>query len=207
MMPFSSAETCAKSMRYHRRAYAPQTRVVLDDLGIYYDATKPSRLEVLLNTSGWESQELLARARDCINRLRRLRISKYNAAPEPGPELAARLHGPFVLVVDQTAGDASVNLGFASAEAFKKMLATAQSENPGCRIVVKVHPNVSAGYKQGYLAQLPLGPGVEILDEAVNPWALVETADRVYTVTSQLGFEALMAGKPVRCFGMPFYAG
>jgi capsular polysaccharide export protein len=29
----------------------------------------------------------------------------------------------------------------------------------------------------------------------------------VYVVTSQLGFEALLWGRPVHCFGMPFYAG
>lgn len=29
----------------------------------------------------------------------------------------------------------------------------------------------------------------------------------MYVVTSQLGFEALLAGKRVHCFGMPFYAG
>jgi len=31
--------------------------------------------------------------------------------------------------------------------------------------------------------------------------------DRVYVVTSQMGFEALLAGVPVTCFGMPWYAG
>ncbi|WP_440136023.1 capsular polysaccharide export protein, LipB/KpsS family, partial [Escherichia coli] len=29
----------------------------------------------------------------------------------------------------------------------------------------------------------------------------------VYTVSSQVGFEALLLGKKVYCFGMPFYAG
>jgi capsular polysaccharide export protein len=32
-------------------------------------------------------------------------------------------------------------------------------------------------------------------------------ADEVYTVTSQMGLEALFLGKPVHCFGLPFYAG
>ena len=32
-------------------------------------------------------------------------------------------------------------------------------------------------------------------------------ASRVYTVTSQLGMEALLCGTRVTCFGMPFYAG
>jgi capsular polysaccharide export protein len=32
-------------------------------------------------------------------------------------------------------------------------------------------------------------------------------ADEVITMTSLLGFEALLRGKPVTCHGMPFYAG
>jgi capsular polysaccharide export protein len=41
----------------------------------------------------------------------------------------------------------------------------------------------------------------------VNPWSLIELVDTVYVVTSQFGLEALMAGKRVVCFGVPFYAG
>jgi hypothetical protein len=40
-----------------------------------------------------------------------------------------------------------------------------------------------------------------------HPAALLERAKAVYVVTSQLGFEALLWGRPVHCFGMPFYAG
>lgn len=40
-----------------------------------------------------------------------------------------------------------------------------------------------------------------------HPHALLNRVEAVYTVSSQLGFEALLLGKPVYCFGMPFYAG
>jgi capsular polysaccharide export protein len=46
-----------------------------------------------------------------------------------------------------------------------------------------------------------------VVDRSVNPWDLMADADRVFTVSSQFGFEALMAGKEVHCFGAPFYAG
>src|SRR5690606_38009383 len=48
---------------------------------------------------------------------------------------------------------------------------------------------------------------VLLLANSLNPFALMAEVDKVYTVTSQLGFEALLAGKPVVCFGAPFYAG
>ena len=41
----------------------------------------------------------------------------------------------------------------------------------------------------------------------VNPATLIESVDEVWTITSTLGFEALLRGKPVICLGMPFYAG
>ena len=63
-----------------------------------------------------------------------------------------------------------------------------------------------AGHKRGYLAERRLD-AVEILAEAINPVALLQQVSRVYVCSSQLGFEALMAGRAVRCFGAPFYAG
>lgn len=41
----------------------------------------------------------------------------------------------------------------------------------------------------------------------VSPWSLFPLVTRVYTVSSQLGLEALLAGRPVVCYGVPFYAG
>ena len=45
------------------------------------------------------------------------------------------------------------------------------------------------------------------MSEEINPISLPEIVDKVYVCTSQLGFEALMMGKEVHVFGMPFYAG
>ena len=41
----------------------------------------------------------------------------------------------------------------------------------------------------------------------MNPWSLLDAVDAVYTVSSGLGFEAVLAGKRVVTFGSPFYAG
>ncbi|MFD2271011.1 hypothetical protein ACFS07_07420 [Undibacterium arcticum] len=46
-----------------------------------------------------------------------------------------------------------------------------------------------------------------VLRQAINPLSLIEQMNRVYVVTSTMGFEALVAGKPVTVFGMPWYAG
>ena len=46
-----------------------------------------------------------------------------------------------------------------------------------------------------------------MFDAPISPWPLLEGAVAVYTVSSQLGFEAILAGHKPRVFGQPFYAG
>lgn len=48
---------------------------------------------------------------------------------------------------------------------------------------------------------------VERVIDHCHPHALLNEVEAVYTVSSQMGFEALLLGKAVWCFGMPFYAG
>lgn len=175
-------------------AKSPVVSLIIDDIGVYYDAGAPSRLEHLIAEGAADAE----RAQRAIARLRSARLSKYNHAPD----LADPPQG-HVLVIDQTFGDASVTWGGASEASFTRMLDAAKAEHPGAQIIIKRHPETSSGAKQGYLGN----SGGAIVADAVNPWDLIEGAKAVYTVSSQLGFEALIAGKPVRCFGSPFYAG
>lgn len=181
----------------------PPLSVVVDDLGIYYDAATPSRLEQLAQRPHTTAE--LERAAALARRWRQARLSKYNHARESAPPV----EGPFVLVVDQTAGDASIHHGQADAGSFARMLEAALREHPQLPVLLKVHPDVAAGRKQGHFPSLTPAQAarVTVLSNAAHPCALLETCTAVYTVTSQLGFEALLWGKPVRCFGMPFYAG
>lgn len=184
------------------RAYGPVARrgpigMLIDPDGAHYDPSRPSRLETLVAAAG----DLETRARDGIARLRAADLSKYNAhLPEHAPPRPG-----YVLVIDQTRGDASL-MGAGRAR-FLQMLACARDENPGARIVVRSHPETSAGLRQGHLGPGDLFPGEVICDTQVSPWRLVEGADRVYAVSSQLGYEAMLAGHRPRLFGQPFYAG
>lgn len=181
--------------------------LVVDHTGIYYDASGPSDLENLLNGSGWETPELLASARQAMTDIVRHGLSKYNQAPDAPSDLLGDAARPRVLVIDQTVGDASVALGGADASTFAAMLEEARTRFPDGRIFVKTHPDVLAGKKQGYLAGKALPDGVTPLGGNYAPLSLLNQADVVFTVTSQMGFEALLLGKPVHCFGLPFYAG
>lgn len=191
-----------RSLGLGAQGYQPVSMVV-DKRGIYYDASRPSDLETLLNHADFSAQEL-TRAEHCIQQLRRHRLSKYNHAPDYPLTLPG---GPHVLVVDQTAGDASIDYGLASAASFTAMLEVALTQHPDANILIKVHPDVIAGKKRGHFAHAMDYPRCRLIGADINPWALFDRVEHVYVVTSQLGFEALLAGKQVHCFGQPFYAG
>lgn len=184
--------------------------LIADPVGIYYDARQPSRLEQLIATPCDDS--MLARADALISELLRLGITKYNcyAADSGLPDaLAARLHNdtrPKVLLIDQVAGDLSIPGALASEADFIEMVAAARRNQPDARLLLRTHPDTRLGKKRGVLAQMQLDD-VELVTEHCHPHALLNEVEAVYTVSSQMGFEALLLGKAVYCFGMPFYAG
>lgn len=171
----------------------------IDPDGLHFDPSRPSRLEMLI--AAGIDQAMQDRATLCLAQLRRLDLSKYNAhqpdalPPEPG----------HVLIIDQTRGDASL-MG-AGRATFLRMLEAARAENPGARIVLRSHPETASGLRPGHLGADDLHPGEVLCDADVSPWRLVDGARAVYAVSSQLGYEALLAGRRPRLFGQPFYAG
>jgi capsular polysaccharide export protein len=184
----------------------PPLSLVVDKQGIYYAAGQPSALETLLASS----KDLLSGVGASYGRARQRiaeeGLSKYNLAPDLSAASFLR-DGSRVLIVDQTIGDASVKYGLASTESFSKMLAAARRENPDATLYIKTHPEVSRGTKRGYLSNVAHDARTVMLREPANPTSILRHMDRVYVVTSHMGFEALLHGVPVVCFGVPWYAG
>lgn len=188
-------------------AHFPPLSLVVDDVGIYYDSTQPSRLENILNSA----HDLLTGRERVVTCARHLinthQLTKYNHAPNLRAGDLRSCDKRRVLVVDQTFGDLSVVLGAAKPSTFISMLNAALSENPDATIYVKTHPEVSTGLKGGYLSHLCDDSRTVMLREPVNPLSLLAHVDHVYVVSSTMGFEALLSGKHVTCFGLPWYAG
>ncbi|HDZ8856112.1 TPA: capsular polysaccharide biosynthesis protein [Aeromonas dhakensis] len=201
--------------------------LIADPVGIYYDARQPSRLEQLIATPC--DADTLARAEQLIGELVRLGVTKYNcyasrpdtaSAAGPRSPSVAEVKGlpaalvqrllqdtrPRVLLVDQVAGDLSIPGALASEADFVAMVEAARRNHPHARLLLRTHPDTRFGKKSGVLARLKLSD-VEVVADHCHPHALLSLVDAVYTVSSQLGFEGLLLGKPVYCFGMPFYAG
>jgi len=184
--------------------------LIADPVGVYYDARTPSRLEELIATPC--TAAMLERADALTDELLRLGITKYNcygAERDLPTALAARLQKdgrPNVLLIDQVAGDLSIPGALASEADFIEMVETARRNHPTARLLLRTHPDTRLGKKRGVLARLELDD-VEVIADHCHPHALLSQVEAVYTVSSQMGFEALWLGKAVYCFGMPFYAG
>jgi len=192
---------------YNTGEYSPSLGLVVDEVGIYYDSTKPSSLEKLLNSDLDLLEDLQANVQIASKLIRVHRLSKYNHALDLSVKDIRNTDIQCVLVVDQTVGDLSVSFGEANSLIFIEMLATALAENPLATIYVKSHPEVFSGLKKGFLTHVESNARMVLLRENVNPISLLEKMDKVYVVTSALGFEALLVGKSVVCFGVPWYAG
>ena len=181
----------------------PPIGLHLDTRGVHFDPAQPSDLEVLLATAELDDTVLLNRAHAAIDRLQKSHLSKYSAflAEAEVPEAG------YVLVIDQTESDASVTASRANRNTFREMLFVAREEHPGARILIKSHPETMQGHRKGHFRPEDLGPNMALLDTPVSPWRLMEGAIAVYAVSSQLGFEAILAGHRPVLFGQPFYAG
>jgi len=199
-----------RSIAPGRVAHEPPMGLLLDRTGVYYDPSIPSDLETLLATHSLDDGDLMARARVALDRIRKLHLSKYNqhdpglSPPEPG----------YVLVIDQVRGDASLTHGgeagaLPADRMFREMLIRAQEDHPQARVLIRAHPETTHGQRAGHYGpqDAPEGGRVAFVDGAHSPWSLFDGAIAVYTVSSQMGFEALLAGHRPRVFGQPFYAG
>lgn len=179
--------------------------LVVDDVGIYFDARYPSRLERLIEKSQLTAKQQ-QRADILISRITTAQLSKYNHAPVKPIKLTTANN---VLLVDQVAGDQSIVGAGATAKTFKTMLNVALKQYPRATIWIKTHPASNKGYLRRYVGRVAKKhrKRIQLLTDIMNPIALLEQMNVVYTVSSHMGFEALMLGKPVYCFGVPWYAG
>lgn len=184
----------------------PSYSFIVDTRAWHYDASNYSDLEELLSTyqvSGNQKEE----ARRLIKKITDNYLTKYNHQKIDSKFLSSVDESKKnVLVIDQSFNDASLLLGGADKETFRKMLEDAITENPGARIYFKVHPDtLGQGSSSYYLGSFE--DKVIVINEEINPIALLKRMDKVYVATSQMGFEALMCGKEVNVYGRPFYSG
>ena len=175
----------------------------------HFFADEITTLEYMLNNEKLKlDNKQIERAKYLIDKIIKNKISKYNHQPIYKPEIGKNKNK--VLVIDQSYGDMSISYGWANEDTFKNMLEVAIKENYNADIIIKTHPDAlvkNSERAKCYYSSEDIKENVYLMSEEINPISLLEIVDKVYVCTSQLGFEALMMGKEVHVFGMPFYAG
>lgn len=180
---------------------APRSQVI-DRLGLYFDANTPSELSILLNTAEFPPEEL-ARAAALRHRIVTTGITKYNLGRKP-PEWRAPTDRKIALVAGQVADDASIRLGTRGIDSVDTLLCRVRERRPDAFIVYKPHPDVLSGNRNGLVDAAHLA---DVVDSESDMISLIEVADEVHTLSSLAGFDALLRGKTVCTYGLPFYAG
>ncbi|MBB2204650.1 capsular polysaccharide export protein, LipB/KpsS family [Gluconacetobacter takamatsuzukensis] len=188
-------------------ALMPPSSITIDTRGIYYDPARESDLEHILATAGFDPA-LRARAGRLVDSLVRLGISKYGAGPAAGMGESWDTGGRrTILVPGQVADDQSVRCGGGRIGGNLELLQTVRRHNPDAFIVYRPHPDVEATHRAGHMDDSVV---MQLADRIDRGGAILDTiarVDEVHTLTSLAGFEALMRGRRVVTYGVPFYAG
>ena len=177
--------------------------LVVDTRGIYFDPSQESDLEDLLNFHKFTAQEL-TRAKHLREVLIEKKLSKYNNYENTTLDLPQ--NRKVILVPGQVEDDASIRFG-AEGMSNLQLLKEARLSDEKAYIIYKPHPDVLAGNRVGSVSEQE---GLTYCDQIVTEVSLDSVlclADEVHTMTSLVGFEAMMRGITVYTYGMPFYAG
>ena len=178
--------------------------LVFDSRGIYFDPARASDLEVLIAAAA-DGQGDRGRAARLRARIVEAGVTKYNVGVQmPTSRPPDRR---IVLVPGQVEDDASILRGCGDVRTNIALLERARAANADAWVIYKPHPDVEAGLRPGKVDGAVAGALADEIATGASADALLVVADEVWTLTSLMGFEALMRGKAVTCLGAPFYAG
>ena len=182
----------------------PPLSITVDRLGAHFDPSCPSELELMLERGGF-FDDVLDRARD----LRRLIVEAGIGKYDQGAAIIDRPAGNrrHILVPGQVEDDRAVQAGGCGLTSNLELLKRVRSDAPDAYILYKPHPDVLAGHRRG---AIPDRVCLQHADQVVGELpigSLIAMVDEVHVNTSLAGFEALLRGKQVTTYGVPFYAG
>jgi len=183
----------------------PPLSIIVDELGPHFAPGVPSELEALLQEGNF-SPEQLVRARALRDAIIDGGLSKYEAGvtgplPRPGGDR------PHVLVPGQVEDDRAVTSGGALSSNLELLRRARAAVGPQAYIIYKPHPDVLAGHRRGLIPEREMAKFADQVETTSPMPALIEMVDELCVNSSLAGFEALLRGKKVTVFGVPFYAG
>ena len=181
--------------------------IVLDKTGIYYNPNKSCGLETLLQTKRFTDSEL-TRAESLKRALINNELSKYNLGVSfTKHSLVLKPNQKLILVPGQVEDDASIQKGCVDVKTNTALIKTARKNNPEAFLIYKPHPDVVSGNRKGKVEKTITNTNCDLVLSDASITDCLAVVDEVHTMTSLVGFEALMRDLQVVCYGIPFYSG
>lgn len=178
--------------------------IVMDSRGIYFDPSKESDLEYILNNHTFD-KTLKERSRKLIDLLLQNKISKYNHLADK--KIKVPSYKTVKLVIGQVDDDMSIKKGGYGFDSLKLLETVKANSTKEHFILYKPHPDVVAGIREGKIDEKKLHTFCDQVITDASLDSCFDVADEVHTITSLSGMEALLRDKKVFTYGMPFYAG
>tara|TARA_Y100001968_G_C19450036_1_gene767926 strand:- start:718 stop:2733 length:2016 start_codon:yes stop_codon:yes gene_type:complete len=181
--------------------------LIFDKRSIYYDSSKYSDLEHILNNTKINKTEII-RAKELLNNIISLKLTKYNISGKNW--ISSTKNKNIILVLGQVEKDASIRFGVPKESITKSNLDLVKNTRnyfPNSWIIYKPHPDVHTGLRRAGIDEYKVKNYCDEIVGNVNIENLYESVDRISVLTSLGGFEGLIRGIPVTTWGIPFYAG
>ena len=182
----------------------PPASIVVDRHGIYYDASRASDLEIMIEAGGFAPQ-LLSRAEALMASMVQRGVGKYEVGRTTVPLPADGRRR--ILVAGQVEDDLSVLTSGCGVAGNLDLLRRARAAEPDAMLIYRPHPDVDQGHRKGKIPDADALRYADIVVREGTMTGMIEQVDALHVLTSLAGFEALMRGKPVTTHGHPFYAG
>jgi len=186
-----------------------KTSICIDYLGMHY-SSKSSLHELCMQS---KTETMLSRADAAIRYKNKHHISKYNDTPVTDFNTIQHTKRKHILIVDQISDDESVKHSKCDIDVFKTMIMDALEHDPEAKILINKHPDnrkktpFSSLVDDEFIKEIDSRKQVYFIQNKINPIQLLKQVDEVFTISSLLGFEAVLLDKEVHVYGTPFYSG
>lgn len=171
----------------------------MDNQNNFQDASMPWALESILQNMLFTTSQL-NKADSIREKISTLRASKKVLQTDAGTDQTI-IFIPGQIEKDNeavTSDEISTNLA---------LIQSVRKTNPDAWLIYKPHPQVAHGKSSGNIHADTVLTYCDQFVEISNIETCLETADEIHTLSSIVGFEALIRGIPVTTYGKPFYAG
>jgi len=174
--------------------------LVVDSRGVYFDPRIDSDLEYIIQNYNFDDK-LLERAKLIREYIVASKLSKYNHLKHISFNIDRSKYNKVILVTGQVEDTISMKYGAFGLNNID-LLKLVRRTNPNSYIIYKPHPNVIS-------ENIPKTITDKFANKVVTNISIdsvIIACDEVHTLTSSVGFDALLREKKVYTYGMPFYA-